>query len=87
MSSTWITKNLVKKEKELSLFDKAIVQLIEIGSNLKDPTPLLIMCLSNFEEKDTEVKINGEIYIIAETNSVSDNLLFLAFCNSTVPSF
>ena len=67
LMSTWVkaiklTKNLVKKEKELSLFDKAIIQLIEIGSNLKDPTPLLIMCLSNFEEKETEVKINREIY-------------------------
>ena len=67
LMSTWVkaiklTKNMDEKEKEMSLFDKAIVQLIEIGSDLKDPTPLLIMCLSNFEEKETEVKINREIY-------------------------
>lgn len=67
LMSTWVkaikfTKDPVKKEKELCLFDKAILQLIEIGSNLKDPTPLLIMCLTNFEEKETEVKINREIY-------------------------
>ena len=65
--STWfkaikLIKDPVKRENQLNQFDKAIVQLIEIGSNLKDPTPLLIMCLTNFEEKDSEVKINREIY-------------------------
>lgn len=67
LMSTWmkaiqLIKDSSKKDKEMSLFDEAILQLIEIGNNLKDPTPLLIMCLTNFEEKDMEVKINREIY-------------------------
>ncbi|XP_065915856.1 protein fem-1 homolog C-like [Dysidea avara] len=57
-----MTKGAAKREKEQDVFDQAVIQLLELGRDLKDPTALLIMCLKNFEDKDSNSNINREIY-------------------------